>query len=109
MSQESLRDSTVISRTIRLINDYKACEVYTGQLEQSIEAYRRVNNLLREERDGFLSLLSDCELVIEDYKKDLVATEERLARSERRRKIGRYLYSGIGATAATLIVLTIKK
>ena len=103
MSQESSIDSTLISKVVRLLNDYKACEEYSEEITQRLIKAREMLSRVVDERNEY----KDIAIELDSALKDMTSRKELLeTKLKRTRKIG----IGLGILsfiAGVLIVLII--
>lgn len=85
-------DSIHITKIIRLINDYKACEEYSQDITDRLITAREMIGRLVSERDEY----KEITIQLDDALKDMTARKEDLEKKlKRTRKIG--IWASIGS------------
>ena len=103
MSQENCLDSTQISKIVRLINDYKACEEYSQDLELRLIDAKEIINRVVQERDEYKRLFNEVDSAL----KKMTLRKERLEKKlKRTRKIG-VVGSIVGFIGGVVLVVLI--
>ena len=103
MSQENSIDSTQISKVVRLINDYKACQEYSQDLELRLIEAKEIINRVVHERDEYKRLFNEVDSAL----KDMTSRKERLEKKlKRTRKIG-VICSIVGFIGGVLLVVAV--
>ena len=103
MSQESCLDSTQISKIIRLINDYKACEEYNQDLELRLVEAKEIINRVVIERNEYKRLFNDVDTAL----KKMTSRKERLEKKlKRTRRIG-VVGSIVGFIGGVVLVVVV--
>ena len=103
MSQENSIDSTQISKIVRLINDYKACNEYSHDLELRLVEAKEIINRVVHERDEYKRLFNDVDTSL----KDMTSRKERLEKKlKRTRKIG-VIGSIVGFIGGVVLVVAV--
>lgn len=100
MSQESSIDSTLISKVVRLLNDYKACDEYSEEITQRLIKAREMLSRTVDERNEYADIATKLDSALKDMTTRKELLEKKLKRT---RKIG----IGISITSFIVGVLTI--
>ena len=101
ISQKNYIDYTTISKIVRLINDYKACEEYSQDLELRLVEAKEIINRVVEERNEYELLFDEVDKAL----KEMTSRKERLEKKlKRTRKIG-VIGSIVGFIGGILFVL----
>ena len=101
MSQESLIDSTQISKIVRLINDYKACQDYSEDLEVRLIEAKEIISRVVIERDEYERLFGE----VDNALKKMTERKEQLERKlKRTREIG-VIGSIVGFVGGMVLVI----
>ena len=103
ISQESLIDSTTISKIVRLVNDYKACDEYSQDLEVRLVEAKEIINRVVIERNEYERLFDEVDSAL----KDMTSRKEKLERKlKRTRKIG-IIGSIVGFFGGVVLVVVV--
>ena len=103
ISQQNSIDSTTISKIVRLINDYKACEEYSQDLELRLIEAKEIINRVVQERDEYERLFNE----VDNALKDMTSRKERLEKKlKRTRKIG-FVGSIVGFVGGVVLTVLI--
>ena len=103
ISQQNSIDSTTISKIVRLINDYKACEEYSQDLELRLLEAKEIINRVVIERNEYKRLFNDVDSAL----KDMTSRKERLEKKlKRTRRIG-VVGSIVGFIGGVVLVVVV--
>ena len=101
MSQENLIDSTQITKIVRLINDYKACQDYSEALEVRLIEAKEIIIRVVNERDEYERLFVEVDNALKDMTERKDQLEKKLKRT---RKIG-VIGSIVGFVGGVVLVI----
>ena len=101
MSQTSLIDSTQITKIVRLINDYKACEEYSQDLELRLVEAKQIISRVVNERDEYERLFVEVDSALQEMTARKYQLERKLKRT---RKIG-VIGSIVGFVGGVVLVI----
>ena len=103
ISQQNLIDSTTISKIVRLINDYKACEEYSQDLELRLLEAKEIINRVVIERNEYKRLFYEVDSAL----KEMTSRKERLKKKlKRTRRIG-VVGSIVGFIGGVVLVVVV--
>ena len=103
ISQQNSIDSTTISKIVRLINDYKACEEYNQDLELRLVEAKEIIKRVVIERDEYKRLFDEVDKAL----KEMTSRKERLEKKlKRTRRIG-VVGSIVGFIGGVVLVIVV--
>ena len=103
MSQENYLDSIQITKIVRLINDYKACEEYSQDLELRLVEAKEIINRVVIERNEYKRLFNEVDSAL----KEMTTRKERLEKKlKRTRRIG-VVGSIVGFIGGVVLVVVV--
>lgn len=96
-------DSVYISRVVRLINDYKACEEYSQEIEERLISARELIGRLVVERNELVSITDE----LDNSLKTMTIRKEKLERKLKRTRIFGVVGTVGGFVVGVLLVVLI--
>lgn len=96
-------DSVYISRVVRLINDYKACEEYSQEIEERLISARELIGRLVIERNE----LSAINEQLDNSLKTMTIRKEKLERKLKRTRVFGVVGTVVGTVGGVLLVVLI--
>ena len=94
-------DSTYISKIVRLVNDYKACDEYSQDLEVRLVEAKEIIDRVVIERNEYERLFDE----VDNALKEMTSRKERLERKlKRTRKIG-IIGSIVGFVGGVILIV----
>lgn len=85
-SSYSQLDSTMISKSIRLLNDYKACKELNDSMSVRIDALRLYKRSAEESLNAADSVIVSCSQVVSNLSEENVKLSDQLEKKKKNRK-----------------------